>query len=76
MEYIVLLSGGQQNDSIIHVHVSTVFEILFPFRLLQNIEQSSLCCTVGSCWLSILKIVVCIYLSQTHNLSLPTTFPL
>ena len=76
MEYIVLVSGVQQNDSIIHIHVSILFEILFPFRLLQNIEQSSLCYTVGSCWLSILKRVVCIYSSQTHNVSLATTFPL
>ena len=30
-------------------------------RLLWNIEQSSPCCTVGSCWLSALYIEVCIY---------------
>ena len=34
----MLLSGGvQQRDSLIHV--STLFQILFPLRLLQNIEQ-------------------------------------
>ena len=38
---IVLVSGIQQSDSVIHV--SILFQILFPFRLLQNIEQSSLC---------------------------------
>ena len=36
------------------------YQILFPFKLLQNIEQSSLIYTVGPCWLSILNIVVCV----------------
>ena len=36
-----------------------LLQILFPFRLLQNIEQSSLCSTAGPCWLSILNIAVC-----------------
>ena len=48
---VVLVSGVQRSDSVIHV--SILFQILFPFRLLQNIEQSSLCYTVGPCWLSI-----------------------
>ena len=34
------------------------FQILFPFRLLHNIEQSSFCYTVGPCWLSSLNIAV------------------
>ena len=58
---IVLVSGVQQSDLIIHIHVSILFQIIFPFRLLQNIEQRSLCCTVGPCWLSILYIVVCTF---------------
>ena len=37
----VLVSGVQQSDSVIHIHVSILFQILFPFRLLQSIEQSS-----------------------------------
>ena len=37
-----------------------LFQILFPYRLLQNIEYSPLCYTVGPCCLSILYIVVCI----------------
>ena len=41
----VLVSGVQQSDSVIHIHGSIL--ILFPFRLLHNIEQSSLCCRVG-----------------------------
>ena len=59
---VVLVSGAQESDSVIHIHVSTLFQILFPFKLLQNTEQSSLPLysrtllgyTVGPCWLSIL----------------------
>ena len=56
---VVLVSGVQQSDSVIYTHISLLFKILFPFRLLQNIEQSSLCCTVSLCWLSILNRAVC-----------------
>ena len=58
---VVLVSGVQQSDSVIHIHVSVLFKILFPFRLLHNIEQSSLCYTVGPCWLSILFMYSCMY---------------
>ena len=34
----MLLSDVQLSDSIIHLHVSVLFQILFLFRLLQNIE--------------------------------------
>ena len=34
---VVLVSGVQQSDSVIHIHVSILFQILFPPRLLQNI---------------------------------------
>ena len=44
---MVLVSGVQQSDSVI------LFQTLFPFRLLQYTECSSLCYTVGLCWLSI-----------------------
>ena len=43
-----------------YIYISILFQILFPFSLLQNIEQSSLCYTVDPCWLSILNILVCI----------------
>ena len=43
----VLISGVQQSDLVIHICVSILFQILFPFRLLHNIEQSSPCYTVG-----------------------------
>ena len=32
---------------ITHTHASLLFQVLFPFRLLHNIEQSSLCPAVG-----------------------------
>ena len=55
-------------------YVYFFFQILFPFRLLQNTEQNSLCCTVGPSWSSILNIIVCSCQSQTPSLSLPA-FP-
>ena len=36
-----------------------LLQIIFSFRLLQNIEPNSLCYTVGPCWLSVLNIAVC-----------------
>ena len=53
---VVLVAGVQQSDSVIHI--SFLFQIIFPFRLLQNIEQSSLGSTVVHCWLSVSNIVV------------------
>ena len=63
----VLVSGVQQSYSVIHIHVSALFQILFPFRLLHKIEQTSLYYTVGLCWLSVLflsfnKFIYFIYL--------------
>ena len=43
--------------------------ILFPFRLLQSAEHSSLCCTVDSCWLSTVNRPVCTCPSQSPHLS-------
>ena len=34
----------------------SIFHVLFPYSLLQKLECSSLCYTVGPCWLSILYI--------------------
>ena len=42
--------SGLPSHSILHIHTPTLFQILFSYRILQNIEQSSLCCTVGPCW--------------------------
>ena len=38
MNNVVLISGVCQTDTVIHIYVSILFQILFPFRLLQNIE--------------------------------------
>ena len=35
---VVLVSGVQQSDSVIHIYL---FQVIFPYRLLQNIEYSS-----------------------------------
>ena len=51
-----------------------LFQILFHYRLLQNIEFGSLCYTIGPCWLFILYIIMCI-IYQLPNLSLPSPFP-
>ena len=40
---VVLVSDVQQSDSVIRINVSILFQILFPFRLLHNTEQSFLC---------------------------------
>ena len=41
----------RKSDSVINIHVS-IFQIIFPFTLLHNIKQSSLCCIVSLWWLS------------------------
>jgi len=43
------------------------FSILSPCRLLQNVEYSSVCYIVDSCWLSILYTVVCIHGKGNDN---------
>ena len=44
----------------IYIHTHIYFQILFHYGLSQDIEYSSLCCTVGPCCLSLLCEVVCI----------------
>ena len=39
----MLVSDVQQSESVIRIHISTLFMILFPYISLQNNEQSSLC---------------------------------
>ena len=41
-----------------YIYIHIPFQILFPYRLLQNIEYGSLCSTVGTCWISVLYIAV------------------
>ena len=66
----MLVSYVQQSDSIIHTCVPILFQDFFSFRLLQSIEQNSLCYTGGLCWLPILNIAVCTRQSRTLSLSL------
>ena len=57
---IVLVSGIQPSDSIIHICMYTsvfFFSILFHYTLLQDIDYSSLCYAVNPCCL---YIVMCI----------------
>ena len=60
---VVLVSGVEQSDSLIHINVSFLFKMFFPIitvillQLLWNIEQSSLYYIVGPCWLSIFNTV-------------------
>ena len=37
--FTMLLSGAQQSDLVIHINVSIHFQIIFTFRLLQNISR-------------------------------------
>ena len=58
MNNVGIVSGGQQRDSAIYIHVTILLQAPLPSRLPHNIEQSSLCYTVGPCWLSILNTAV------------------
>ena len=71
---VVIVSGVQQSDTAIHIHVSILFQILFPFRLFHNIEQSSLCYTVGPCWLFMSFLLWSPSLSLLWSLSLSLSF--
>ena len=76
---VVLVSGVQKSESdiymCIYIHIDILFQILFHYRLLQDIEYSSLCCTVGPGCLSILYIVVCTCQFPSPNLSLLPLLP-
>ena len=39
----MLVSGVQQSESVIHIHISILSQILFPYPLSQNTEWISLC---------------------------------
>ena len=82
---VVFVYSLKQSESVVHIHISTLFKILFPYRSLQNTEQSSLCCTVVLTsylfyfilfQLTMLDRVVCKCQPRTPNLSLPSLSPL
>ena len=35
---VLLVSAVQQRESVIHMHISILLPIIFPYRLLENIE--------------------------------------
>ena len=72
---VVIVSGGQQRDSAIHIHESILPQTSLPSRLPYNIEQSSLCYAVGPHWLSILNKAVCTCRSRAPYLSRPLVRP-
>ena len=51
-----VISDVQAIVSVTRIYVSTPFQILFPYRLLQSVEQISLSYRVGPCYISILYI--------------------
>ena len=59
---VVIVSGEQRRDSATHVYIRPFSP---PVQAAHNTEQSSLCCTLGPCWLSILSIAVCTCPCQT-----------
>ena len=48
--YVVLISGIQYNDSVMHTYIFIFSDSFFP-----NIEYRSLCYLAGLCWLCIFK---------------------
>ena len=65
-------------DSVIHtyvyVYIYILFQILFHYRLLQDIEYISLYYTVGLCWLSILYTVMLNRLSSYSTQNTKASF--
>ena len=47
MNNVKIVSGGQQRDSAVQIHVTILLQTLLPSNLPHNIEQSSMCYTVG-----------------------------
>ena len=69
---MLLAIGVQQSDSVICIHVSVLFQILFPFGFL----QSSLCYIVGPYRLSNLYIAMCTCQPKLSVYPSPLPFPL
>ena len=59
---VVFISAVQQSNSVIciRVYMYIPFRIPFHYVLLQDVEYSSLCYKIGSCFLPILYTIVCI----------------
>ena len=48
-------------SKVIYLNLYIVFQILFHYMLLQDIEYSSLCYIAGLCWLLVLCIHIYVY---------------
>ena len=74
---VVIVSGGQQGDPAIciyiytHTHLTILAQSPLPSSLPHNIEQSSLCYTVGSSWLFIFKYSG-VYMLIPNSLTIPS----
>ena len=71
---VVIVSSGQQRDSVIPGHVSICLQTPLPSRLPRNTEQSYLCYMVGPCWLSILNVQHVHVHSELPNYPFPASF--
>ena len=67
-----ILSDAQPRDSAIHVHEPILSQISLPSRLPHGLEDSSLHCTVGPCWLSTLNTALCAW-HLTFSLTTPSS---
>ena len=65
----VIVSDEQQRDSAIQILVSILLQTPLPSRQPHNTEQSSVSCTIGPWWLSILSIAVCTCPSKLSHYS-------
>ena len=68
---VVIMSAVQQSDSVVHIHTSILFQILFPHRLSHNTGYSPLCYTAGPHWPIIPYTSVCTCQSPTPSPSFP-----
>ena len=74
---VLLISGVQQNESVIYKHIS-ILQFPFSYRSLQSVESSSLCYTIGPYYFisylfytqQCVCLCVCVDKSQSPNLSL------
>ena len=57
---VVLVSALQQSESVIHIHVSSLFYILFLYKSLQSLQQSSLCYKISHYYSYLFYIQQCV----------------
>ena len=71
----VLVSGYSTGMQLcIYMHMCIPFQVLFPHRLLQNIEYSPLCCTLGPGCLFYILLLSCVQLFSTQWTAARQTF--